>query len=97
MRVEDSEKEEEDFSTKVESTVEDFEIGKLKEPFVPKGHEDHIDEQCKGIYWFEFPNHLLSFNIYLEHDQNYFEKKVSKNYFSFVTRTMFQLLLFFRV
>ena len=50
MRVEDSEKEEEDFSTKVESTVEDFEIGKLKEPFVPKGHEDHIDEPCKGIY-----------------------------------------------
>ena len=50
MRVEDSEKEEQDFRTKVESTVEDFEIGKLKEPFVPKGHEDHIDEPCKGIY-----------------------------------------------
>ena len=50
MRVGDSEKEEQDFSTTVEGKEEDFEIGEQKEPFVPKGHEDHIDEPCKGIF-----------------------------------------------
>ena len=50
MRGEDSEKKEQDFSTTVESTEEDFEIGKLKEPFLPMGLEDHIAEPCKGIF-----------------------------------------------
>ena len=50
MREGDSETEEQDFSTDVESIEEDFQIGEQKEPFVPKGHEDCIDEPCKGIF-----------------------------------------------
>ena len=96
----DSEKEEQDLSTKVESTdsssddfssEEDFEIGKLKESFVPKGYEDLIDAPCKGIFWFEFPHHLLSYLLWKRREL--FRKKVSKSYFffSFVIRTIFQL------
>ena len=50
MREGESEKEEQDSSTNVENREEDFEIGEQKEPFVPKGHEDHIDEPCKGFF-----------------------------------------------
>ena len=50
MREGESEKEEQDSSTNVENREEDFEIGEQKEPFVPKGHEDHIHEPCKGFF-----------------------------------------------
>ena len=53
MREGNFEKENQDLSENVESNEEDFGIREQKEPFVPKGHEDHIVEPCKGIFYCE--------------------------------------------